>query len=251
MLKLRVIPTLLYKDLGLVKGVGFNSWRRTGSAIQAVKVYNMREVDELVFFDISASIENREPDYELVDELADECFMPMAVGGGVKTLYHIQKLLAVGADKVVINSAAIERPDFVNEAADKYGAQCVVVAIDARKNEDGGYVVCSLSATQKTDLDLVAWAKEVAQRGAGEILITSIEQDGTMEGFDADLIKLVADAVNIPVIASGGAGCYEDFVKAADLGVSAIAAASLYHFTEATPREAKLALKEAGYPVRL
>jgi cyclase len=251
MLKLRVIPTLLYKDLGLVKGVGFNSWRRTGSAIQAVKVYNMREVDELVFFDISASIENREPDYELVDELADECFMPMAVGGGVKTLYHIQKLLAVGADKVVINSAAIERPDFVNEAADKYGAQCVVVAIDARKNEDGGYVVCSLSATQKTDLDLVAWAKEVAQRGAGEILITSIEQDGTMEGFDADLIKLVADAVNIPVIASGGAGCYEDFVKAANLGVSAIAAASLYHFTEATPREAKLALKEAGYPVRL
>lgn len=250
MLKLRVIPTLLYKDYGLVKGVGFDSWRRTGSALQAIKVYNLREVDEIVFFDITASKEGRDPDFELIDELADECFMPMSVGGGISSLEHIQKLLNVGADKVIINTAAIERPNFIREAADKFGSQCIVVAVDVKIKNDQ-YIVCSFSGSKEIKASLNSWLLEIEAMGAGEILITSIDKDGTMAGYDKQLIQQVVSTVNLPVIASGGAGNYDDLVTAASLGVSAVAAASIFHFTESTPLEAKKALQIAGFPVRL
>ncbi len=251
MLKIRVLPTLLFKEVGLVKGIGFRSDRPTGSALQAIKVYNRRDVDELVFFDVAASQVGRPPDFALIDDLADECFMPMTVGGGVRSVADIGDLLSVGADKVSINSAAISRPDLITEAADRFGVQCVVVAIDVRRAGDG-WQVYSHCGTRATGLDPVSWAREVETRGAGEIILTSIDRDGTMSGYDVALSRAVADAVTIPVVASGGAGSYEDMVEVLrDGGASAVAAASIYHFTQQTPREAKEYLREQGFPVRL
>jgi len=252
MLKVRVMPTLLFKDVGLVKGIGFDSWRRTGSAMQAVKVYNMREVDELVFLDIAATRDGRSPDFASVDELADECFMPMAVGGGVRTLDDVRRLLQVGADKVVINTAAVEIPELITQVAQRFGAQCVVVSIDARRCDDGSYQVYTRSGTLATGLDPVALARQAEALGAGEIIITSIEQDGTMTGYDLELTWRVSEAVSIPVIASGGAGSYEHMAQALREGkASAVAAASIFHFTQQTPLEAKRYLKECGFNVRL
>ncbi|MBM3145924.1 MAG: imidazole glycerol phosphate synthase subunit HisF, partial [Chloroflexi bacterium] len=245
MLKTRVMPTLLFKDVGLVKGIGFDSWRRTGSAMQAVKVYNMRQVDELVFLDITATNDDREPDYDSIDELADECFMPMAVGGGVKTVEHVRRLLQVGADKVVINTAAVENPDLIREVSHQFGAQCVVVSIDARLRPDGDYEVFSHSGTASTGLDPVKLACDAESLGAGEIIITSIERDGAMTGYDLELTRRISDAVSIPVIASGGAGNYEHMLQALRVGkASAVAAASIFHFTQQTPLEAKRYLAE-------
>jgi cyclase len=252
MLKSRVMPTLLYKDFGLVKGVGFDSWRRVGSAMQSVKVYNMREVDELVFLDISATREGRSPDFELVDELADECFMPLAVGGGISSLEDVRRLLKVGADKVVVNTAAVLNPDLVQTAAAEFGAQCIVVSIDARSKPSEPYEVYTHAGSQGTGLDPVTMAKNAEALGAGEILLTSVERDGTMSGYDLDLIRQVSDSVSIPVIASGGASNYEDMALALlDGKASAVAAASLFHFTEKTPLEAKRYLKTRGLNVRL
>ena len=251
MLKIRIMPTLLHKDLGLVKGVGFDSWRRAGGAMQAVKLYNMREVDELLFLDITATRDKRQPDYELIDDLADECFMPLAVGGGVGCIDDVRRLLMVGADKVVVNTAAVDRPEIVAEIAGRFGSQCLVVSIDARRRADGGHEVYVESGTRPTGLDPVVLAQRVAAEGAGEILITSIERDGTMEGYDLDLLRAVAEAVPVPVIASGGAGNYRHLAEALEAGASAVAAASIFHFTEQTPREAKRYLGERGFPVRL
>jgi len=252
MLKTRVMPTLLHKDLGLVKGVRFDSWRRVGSAMQSVKVYNMREVDELVFLDITATREGREPDYELVDDLADECFMPLTVGGGVRTVEHFERLLKVGADKVAVNTAVIERPEVIAEAAATFGAQCVVVSIDALRSPDGGLEVLTHSGATPTGREPADLAAEAQERGAGEILLTSIDRDGTMEGYDIDLIRDVAAAVTIPVIASGGAGTYAHMAAALlEGGASAVAAASMFHFTEQTPLEAKRHLHERGVAVRI
>jgi len=251
MLKVRVMPTLLFKDLTLVKGVGFDSWRRVGSVMQAVKVYNMREVDELVFLDITATQERRDPDFMIVDEIADECFMPLTVGGGIRTVEHVRKLLRVGADKVAINTAAIEQPELIADVAREFGSQCVVVAIDATRREDGTHEVRTHSGTQPTGLDPVELAGEAEARGAGEILITSIDHDGTFLGYDVDLVRAVAEAVTIPVIASGGAGTYEHMAEAVGAGASAVAAASMFHFTENTPLEAKRFLHARGIPVRL
>jgi cyclase len=251
MLKVRVIPTLLHKDVGLVKGVKFASDRRVGAAMQAVKVYNRRGVDELVFFDVTATLDSRPPDFHQIDELADECFMPMTVGGGVRRTEDFKDLLAVGADKVAVNSAAIENERLIGDAAERFGSQCVVAAIDV-KREGEGWKVWSRCATQPTELDPVNWAKRCEALGAGEILLTSIDQDGTMEGYDIAVTRAVADAVSIPVVASGGAGSYEHMAQAVlEGGASAVAAASIFHFTEMTPREAKLHLKERGIPVRL
>jgi len=251
MLKIRVMPTLLYKDFGLVKGVGFDSWRRIGSAMQAVKVYNLREVDELVFLDITASREGRPPDFGTVDELADECFMPLAVGGGIRTLEHVQRLLQVGADKVVVNTAAVESPDLVRHIARRFGSQCVVVSIDTRRHAHGAYEVYTHAGTTPTGKDPVAMAREAEAAGAGEILITSIDQDGTMKGYDVRLTRLVADAVTIPVIASGGAGTYAHMAEVLSEGhSSAVAAASVFHFTHQTPAEAKRYLRDHGFVVR-
>lgn len=252
MLKIRVMPTLLFKDVGLVKGVGFDSWRRTGSAMQAIKVYNMREVDELVFLDVTATREGRSPDFASVDELADECFMPLAVGGGVRTIEDVRRLLQVGADKVVINTAMVEIPDLVAQVAQRFGAQCVVISIDARQHADGSYEVYTRAGTQATGLDPVDLAQRAAAMGAGEIIITAIERDGTMTGYDLELTRRVSAAVHIPVIASGGAGSYDHMAQALREGqASAVAAASMFHFTQQTPLEAKQYLKRHGFDVRL
>lgn len=251
MLKVRVIPTLLYKDFGLVKGKGFDSWRRVGSALQAVKVYNMREVDELVFLDILATDEDRDPDYDTVAELAEDCFMPMTVGGGVCTLEHARRLLMAGADKVAVGTAAVETPALVRQIAGRFGSQCVVVSVDFRK--DGrACEVCTHCGTRSTGFDPVAFARSMEELGAGEIMLQSIDRDGTMEGYDVELTRRVCEAVSVPVIASGGAGNYDHMAEAVlEGGASAVAAASMFHFTQCTPLEAKRAMAEKGIAVRL
>lgn len=246
------MPTLLFKEMGLVKGIAFDSWRRVGSAMQAVKVFNLREVDELVFLDITATRDGRSPDFETVDELADECFMPLAVGGGIHSVEAVRRLLQVGADKIVINTAAVETPELIRQVSRRFGAQCVVVSIDARRHSNGNYEVFTHSGTQSTGLDPAAWARQSEALGAGEILITSIERDGTMMGYDLKLTREVSEAVSIPVIASGGAGNYEHMAQVLRNGkVSAVAAASIFHFTQQTPLEAKHYLKGQGFTVRV
>lgn len=250
MLKVRVIPTLLWKQFGLVKGVGFDSWRRVGSVLSAIKVYNQRDVDELVLVDILAHQSDQGPDFESINEFCQDCFVPLTVGGGITRIEQVQRLLRAGADKVAINTAAYKSPDLVNEIARRHGVQCVVASIDVRAL-DGGWVCFSHAGRQSTGREVVSWARELEDRGAGEILITSIERDGTMHGYDMQLIETVVAAVKVPVIASGGAGNYQhmiDVVKQA--GASAVAAASMFHFTEQTPAEAKAAMANVGIPVR-
>ena len=252
MIKTRIMPTLLFKDVGLVKGVAFDSWRRVGAALQAIRVYNLREVDELVFLDISATPSGRMPDFAQIDELADYCFMPLTVGGGVRSVEDVRSLLAVGADKVAINTAAVEKPELIRAASEQFGAQCVVVSIDVRRKDDGICEVVTHCGTKPTGLDPVAWTKRCEELGAGEILLTSVDRDGTMTGYDVPLIRDVAATVGIPVIASGGAGNYEHMAQVLrETEAAALAAASIYHFTEQTPREAKLYLKERGFAVRV
>lgn len=251
MLKTRIMPTLLFKGVGLVKGVGFDSWRRVGAALQSIRVYNLREVDELIFLDIGATPNGARPDFREIDELADNCFMPMTVGGGVRTVEDIRALLAVGADKVAINTGAIETPDLVREGAREFGAQCILVSIDVRTDADGRREVMSRCGQMPTGRDPVAWAREVAALGAGEILLTSVERDGSMTGYDVDLVRDVAAAVEIPVIASGGCGTYQHMADVlSGSRAAAVAAAAMFHFTEQTPREAKAYLAERGFAVR-
>lgn len=250
MLKVRVIPTLLWKQFGLVKGVGFNSWRRVGPVLPAIKVYNQRDVDELVLVDIIANQSNDDPDFESIDEFGQDCFVPLTVGGGITNISQVQRLLRAGADKVSINTAAYANPKLLTDVANRHGVQCVVASIDVKKN-DGNWRCFSHAGKVDTGQDAVTWARELEDRGAGEILITSIDRDGTMQGFDLPLIDAIVNAVNIPVIASGGAGCYQDFVDAVKLGgASAVAAASMFHFTEQTPAGAKSALAAAGIQIR-
>lgn len=251
MLKIRIIPTLLWKNFGLVKGVGFDSWRRVGPVLPAIKVYNSRDVDELILVDITASQDGNAPDHESVSDFCEGCTVPFTVGGGITNLEHIVSLLHAGADKIAINTTAYSNPKLIEIAANRFGAQCVVVSIDAKRFEDGRYSCFSHSATVDTGRHPVDWAKALADRGAGEILLTSIDRDGTMLGYDLNLVEQVAKAVDIPVIASGGAGNYQhmiDVVKCA--GASAVAAASIFHFTEQTPAGAKKAMQAAGIPVR-
>ena len=234
-----------------MKGIGFDSWRRVGTVLPAIKVYNTREVDELILLDIAATGEERDPDYEAICEYCAESFVPLTFGGGIRTLNQIRELLRSGADKVSINSAAYESPTLIRDAARRFGSQCVVVSIDARKKEDGTYECFSHSGSRPTGRKPERWAQEVESNGAGEILITSIERDGTMEGYNIDLIRRVAGAVRIPVIASGGAGNYQHMVEALKLGrASAVAAASMFHFTQQTPGEAKQHLARHGILVR-
>lgn len=252
MLKTRVIPTMLHKGLGLVKGESFNSWRRVGSAMQAVKVYNLRNVDELIFLDVTASIEDRMLDIEIVDEIADECFVPLTVGGGLSSVDHVREAFRAGADKVSLCSAAVKDPSLITDIASNFGVQAVVVSIDVKKLGDGTPVVAIHSGSDLTKLDPVWWAQECERLGAGEILLTSIDLDGTMSGYDIDLLKAVTRAVKIPVICSGGAGRLSDFSDAVILGgASAVAAASLFHFTELTPMDVKLQMSADKIPVRL
>ncbi|MEX1028729.1 MAG: imidazole glycerol phosphate synthase cyclase subunit [Paenibacillaceae bacterium] len=252
MLKYRVIPTLLWKNVGLVKGEAFDSWRRVGTVLPAIKVYNTREVDELILLDITASAEQREPDYDSIQEFSADCFVPLTVGGGIQSIDHITRLLRSGADKVSINSAAYDNPDLVRISSQRFGAQCIVGSIDARRTIDGGYECYSQCGTKATGKEPGEWARELQQLGAGEILITSVELDGTMKGYDLELIKRITDCVTIPVIASGGASGYQDFADAILLGnAAAVAAASIFHFTQQTPKEAKKFLSELNIPVRI
>jgi cyclase len=216
--------------------------------MQAIKVYNLRNVDELTFLDVSATVEERGPDFDLIDELADDCFMPLAVGGGIRTVDDVRRLLLVGADKVVIGTAALEDPELVRAASDRFGAQCIVVSIDTKR--DGR--VWIRSGTHDTGRDAADVAREMESLGAGEILLQSVDDDGVMDGYDVDTIARVTAAVSIPVIASGGAGTFEHMVEALDRGgASAVAAASMFHFTEQTPMEAKQHIGAAGFPVRV
>jgi cyclase len=251
MLKVRVIPTLLWKEFGLVKGVAFDSWRRVGPVLPAVKVYNQREVDELVLLDIAAHSKTNDPDFESIDEFGHDCFVPLTVGGGITRIDQVQKLLRAGADKVSVNTASYSRPELITEIAMRHGAQCVVASIDVRSSPEGGWTCFSHAGVRPTGRSVRDWARELESRGAGEILVTSIERDGTFQGYDLALIEAVVSTVSIPVIASGGAGNYQHMVEAVtQAGASAVAAASMFHYTEQTPAGAKEALAAAGVPVR-
>ncbi|MEE2753544.1 MAG: imidazole glycerol phosphate synthase cyclase subunit [Candidatus Latescibacterota bacterium] len=251
MLKTRIIPTLLYRDNGLVKGKAFDSWRRVGTALPAIKVYNVRDVDEIVFLDITATTQDRRPDFETVSDLASECFAPLTVGGGIRSVEDVQGLLLAGADKVVLNTIALEKPVFVAEAAHWFGSQCIVVSVDVKRTDDS-YAVWSHSGTTPTKRAPEDWARTMEDQGAGEILLTSIDRDGTMAGYDTDMIRSVSEVVSIPVIASGGAGSYVHLYEClVHGGASAVAAASIFHFTELTPLGAKQYLADQDIPVRI
>lgn len=251
MLKVRVIPTLLWKTFNLVKGKGFDSWRQVGSVMPSIKVYNTRDVDELIVLDISATDEQRDPDYETISEFCDECFVPLTYGGGVTSIESIRKLLLSGADKVAINSHAYSDLLFIREASNRYGSQCIVASIDAKINDYGVYECFSHAGKRPTGKDPVVWAKILEESGVGEILLTSIDRDGFMNGYDIELVHKISAAVSVPVIASGGAGNYAHFLEAIQSGgASAVAAASIFHFTEQTPLEAKQYLSQHGVPVR-
>lgn len=250
MLKVRVIPTLLWREHGLVKGVRFDSWRRTGTILPAVKVYNARDVDELIVVDITASRDGRAVDGDWVKGFAPYCFVPLTAGGGITRPDQVTNLIQAGADKVSIGTAAYANPELIRGTARHFGSQCVVASIDVRRAEDGSPICVAQSGKCPTPHHPVDWAREVERRGAGEILLTSVDRDGTMEGYDLELIESVSSAVNLPVIASGGAGNYDHMIEAVCAGASAVAAASIFHFTEQTPAGAKKALAAAGIPVR-
>lgn len=249
MLKVRVIPTLLWKSPGLVKGVRFDSWRRIGTILPAVKVHNARNVDELLVLDVDANREGRSADPAWVTSFARFCFAPLTVGGGITDVDQIANLLRAGADKVSIGTGAYERPALIEKAARRFGSQCVVVSIDVTR-EAGEPRCVTHSGRQMRARKPLEWAREVVERGAGEILLSSIDRDGTMEGYDLRLIEEFTSAVDVPVIASGGAGNYNHMVEAVQAGASAVAAASMFHFTEQTPAEAANALVAAGIPGR-
>jgi len=246
MLKTRVIPTVLQKDTHCVKGQAFDSWRGVGTAMQAVRVYNMRDVDELILLDIAATPAMRGPDIATVRELCGECFMPVTVGGGVTQPEHFRDLLLAGADKIAINTAAVETPLLIEKASRAFGAQAVVVSIDVK----GGEVVTHCGRVP-TGLDPAEFAADCERLGAGEILITAIDRDGTMQGYDVDLIRRVSRAVSIPVVASGGCGNAQHMAEALRAGAHAVAAASIFHFTEQTPKGLKRDLAQNGIAVRL
>ena len=252
MLKVRLIPTLLSKSVGLVKGQRFDSWRRIGSVLPAVRVYNQREVDELILVDVEASRSGAGPDIETVVDVAGDCFVPFTVGGGIDDIGHVENLLRVGADKVSINSALYFKPSIVSEVAHRYGSQCVVASIDVRSVDDFGWRCYVHAGAVDVGVGVEDWARRAEDLGAGEILLTSIDRDGTMEGYDLPLVEAVANSVSLPVIASGGAGGYQDLIDVVSLaGASAVAAASVFHFTDMTPAGAKEAMAAAGIPVRI
>jgi cyclase len=254
MLAKRIIPCLDVADGRVVKGVKFLGLRDAGDPVEIAKRYDEEEADELVFLDIRASTDNRDTMLDVVRRTAEQVFMPLCVGGGIRTIEDIRRLLKAGADKVSINTPAILNPDFIHEASRRFGAQCIVVAIDAKRAPDGRYVVHSHGGREggrATQLEAIAWAKEAEQRGAGEILLTSMDCDGTKDGYNIELTRAVADAVGIPVIASGGAGNLEHLRAALVEGrADAALAASIFHFQEYSIRDAKKFLASHGVPVR-
>lgn len=252
MLSVRIIPCLDVRDGRVVKGVNFVNLVDAGDPVEQAKAYENQGADELVFLDITASSDNRAIMRDVVERTAGECFMPLTVGGGLRTLEDIRLMLNAGADKVSLNTSAITNPNLVSEASAKFGNQCIVVAIDAKREGEGRWNVYTHGGRNRTELDAVEWAKEVARRGAGEILLTSMDCDGTKDGYDIALTRAVSDAVKIPVIASGGAGNLKHLVDAVKLGgASAVLAASIFHFGTYTIEQAKREMRAAGLPVRL
>ena len=251
MLKVRIIPCLDVHDGRVVKGVQFVDLRDAGDPVEQARAYDAAGADELTFLDITASHENRDTILDVVARTAEQCFMPLTVGGGVRALSDIRRLLLAGADKVSINSAAVARPEFVREAAEKYGDQCIVVSIDARQTAPGKWEVFTHGGRKGTGLDAVDWARRMTDHGAGEILITSMDHDGTKSGFDLALTRAVSDAVTVPVVASGGVGTLDHLVEGVvQGGASAVLAASIFHFGEFTIAQAKERLAQAGVPIR-
>ena len=256
MFKVRVIPCLDVKDGRVVKGVNFVNLRDAGDPVEAAIAYDAAGADELTFLDITASHENRDTIFDVVQRTAEACFMPLTVGGGVRTVDDIRKLLTCGADKVSINTAAVARREFVKEAAEKFGDQCIVVAIDAKKvSKDGEkdrWEIFTHGGRKPTGLDAVEYAREVVSLGAGEILLTSMDRDGTGHGYDIPLTRALADAVTVPVIASGGVGTLQHMVEGIRDGhATAVLAASIFHFGQHSVREAKEFMAAAGLPMRL
>jgi cyclase len=251
MLKVRVIPCLDIKDGRVVKGVNFVGLRDAGDPVEQAMIYDAAGADELCFLDITASHEARGTLLDVVRRTAEVCFMPLTVGGGVRTLEDIRALLLAGADKVSINTAAVKRPDFIREGAEKFGSQCIVAAIDAKKAANGKFEIFTHGGREATGIDAVDYARRVVALGAGEILLTSMDRDGTKVGYDLPLTRAIADAVTVPVIASGGVGKVDDLVKGVTEGhASAVLAASIFHFGEISVAQAKAALAAAGLPIR-
>ncbi len=251
MLKTRIIPCLDVKNGRVVKGVNFVNLVDAGDPVEAARVYDREGADELCFLDITASVENRDTIFSVVARTAEQCFMPLTVGGGVRTVEDVRKLLLAGTDKVSINTEAVRRPEIVREAAEKFGSQCITVAIDAKRTASGGFEVFTHGGRNPTGIDAVAWARRMAELGCGEILLTSMDRDGTKAGFDLELTRAVADAVPVPVIASGGVGKLEDFVAGVREGhASALLAASVFHFGQLKIADVKAALAAAGIGVR-
>lgn len=255
-LKARVIPCLDVKDGRVVKGVNFLDLVDAGDPVEAAKAYDLAGADELCFLDITASSDNRETIFDVVARTADHCFMPVTVGGGVRAVGDIRKLLLAGADKVSINSAAVSNPDFVAEAADKFGNQCIVVSIDAKKVSAAGeadrWEIFTHGGRNPTGIDAVDFAQRMVERGAGELLVTSMDRDGTKVGYDLELTRAIADSVRVPVIASGGVGDLDDLVAGVKQGhATAVLAASIFHFGTYTVGEAKRYMADHGIAMRL
>jgi cyclase len=251
MLKARVIPCLDVKDGRTVKGINFVDLVDAGDPVEQARIYDQQGADELCFLDITASHERRDTLYDIVGRTAEQCFMPLTVGGGVRTVDDIRTLLLAGADKVSINTAAVHRPEFVREAAEKFGSQCIVVAIDAKRVAPDRFEIFTHGGREPTGIDAVEWAGRMAELGAGEILLTSMDRDGTRQGFDLPVTRAIADSIRIPVIASGGVGTLHHLVEGVRDGhASAVLAASIFHFGEFTIGEAKAHMGRAGIPVR-
>jgi len=249
----RIIPCLDVDKGRVVKGVNFLNIRDAGDPIEIAKRYDDEGADEITMLDITASHETRDTTYKTVENIASQVFIPLTVGGGVRKIEDIKKLLRSGADKVSINTAAVENPDFVKEAADKFGSQCIVVAVDAKLKEDSSssWEVVTYGGRNRTGIDVQEWTKQVADYGAGEILLTSMDRDGTKEGFDNELVFRVSSSIDIPVIASGGVGSLQHLIDGIKIGgAEAVLAASIFHFSEFTIQEAKDAMKDSGIVVR-
>ena len=252
MLAKRIIPCLDVTDGRVVKGVKFVELRDAGDPVEAARAYERQGADELTFLDITASSDGRETMVHIVEQVAQQVFMPLTVGGGIREVADVRRMLNAGADKVSMNTAALSRPAFINESAEQFGSQCMVLAIDARRNEQGGWTVYTHGGRHPTERDAVAWATEGVERGAGEILLTSMDKDGTKDGYDLELTRAVSEAVGVPVIASGGAGTLQHLAEAVTDGkADAVLAASIFHFGEFTIGETKEFLAEQGIPVRL
>lgn len=253
MLAKRIIPCLDVKDGRVVKGINFLGLRDAGDPVEVASRYNDEGADEVTFLDITASHENRGTMIHVVEKTAEQVFMPLTVGGGIRTLDDIRSLLSAGADKVSINTAAIEDPNFVKIASDRFGSQCIVVAIDAkRRNSKEGWEVFTYGGRKPTDIDALEWAKKVEELGAGEILLTSMDCDGTKNGYDIEITRRISELVNIPVIASGGAGNLEHLYEAFHDGkADAVLAASIFHYREYTVNQAKSYLRDKNIPVRI